>query len=54
MWDTVDLGMGRVHLSHDMPCVHCGHAAHRYLPCDAECGCTDTAMPGQPDLARAQ
>lgn len=27
------------HLSHDLPCPYCGHAGHRYLPCDRECGC---------------
>jgi hypothetical protein len=41
MWDTVQTN--REHLSHDMPCARCGHAAHTYLPCDADCGC-ETAM----------
>jgi hypothetical protein len=26
-------------LSHDLPCPYCGHAGHRYLPCDRDCGC---------------
>ncbi|WP_460792400.1 hypothetical protein [Nocardioides maradonensis] len=29
----------RVHLSHDLPCRHCGHAPHHYLPCDHGCEC---------------
>lgn len=37
MWDTVQTSSS--HLSHDMPCVHCGHAGHTFLPCDRECGC---------------
>ena len=37
MWDTV--AENAVHLSHDMPCVRCGHAAHTYLPCDDSCTC---------------
>jgi hypothetical protein len=45
MWDTIDtvpytaLDARAEHLSHDRPCDRCGHAAHRYLPCDANCGC---------------
>lgn len=41
MWDTVDSAPGSFsgHLSHDLPCQQCGHAAHRYLPCDRDCGC---------------
>lgn len=37
MWDTVETNSE--HLSHDLPCPYCGHAGHRYLPCDAACGC---------------
>ncbi len=37
MWDTVQTSS--VHLSHDMPCPHCGHAFHTYLECDADCDC---------------
>lgn len=37
MWDTVETASE--HLSHDIPCAWCGHAAHRFLPCDRECGC---------------
>ena len=37
MWDTVDTT--GTHLSHDMPCTGCGHAAHSYLPCSDACTC---------------
>lgn len=41
MWDTIDtLPREQEHLSHDRPCPYCHHAAHHYLPCDADCGCT--------------
>ena len=36
MWDTVLETSTR--LSHDLPCPHCGHGGHRYLPCD-RCDC---------------
>jgi hypothetical protein len=29
MWDIDETS--RTHLSHDMPCPHCGHATHTYL-----------------------
>jgi len=34
-------------LSHDLPCVRCGHAAHPYLVCGNGCECQPTRMPGQ-------
>ena len=37
MWDTV-LDQGS-HLSHDAPCVRCGHAMHTFLPCSDTCDC---------------
>lgn len=37
MWDTVQTS--RTHLSHDLPCPACGHAAHSYLPCSDSCHC---------------
>ena len=37
MWDTVEPNV--VHLSHDLPCLLCGHAPHTYLPCDEGCDC---------------
>ena len=37
MWDTVQTN--RSHLSHDLPCPGCGHAAHTYLPCSDLCRC---------------
>jgi hypothetical protein len=37
MWDTVTDNV--VHLTHDLPCLHCGHAPHTYLPCGDSCDC---------------
>jgi hypothetical protein len=44
MWDTVQTNP--VHLSHDLPCPRCGHAAHTYLACSDTCDCARTVMPG--------
>jgi len=44
MWDTVQ--SNEVHLSHDLPCPQCGHAAHSYLPCSDSCDCVASVMPG--------
>jgi hypothetical protein len=44
MWDTVQTN--DTHLSHDMPCVRCGHAAHTFLSCDG-CDCQPVLMPGE-------
>jgi hypothetical protein len=44
MWDTVQTT--ERHLSHDLPCPGCGHAAHTYLPCGDDCACARSAMPG--------
>jgi hypothetical protein len=51
MWDTVDTASG--HLSHDMPCPHCGHALHTYLACGDTCDCEPVAMPGLATLSPA-
>ena len=51
MWDTVQ--PNDAHVSHDLPCLHCGHAAHTYLACDADCGCEPVGMPGAAPLALA-
>ena len=48
MWDTVQAN--DAHVSHDLPCLHCGHAAHTYLACDAACGCEPMGMPGAAPL----
>lgn len=32
-------------VSHDMPCADCGHATHRFLPCD-KCDCDPDTPPG--------
>jgi hypothetical protein len=34
-------------LTHDLPCVRCGHGAHPYLVCGDGCDCEPTRMPGQ-------
>ena len=44
MWDTVQTTA--MALSHDMPCVHCGHALHTYLACDEGCDCGPRPLPG--------
>ena len=49
MWDTVQTS--ELHLSHDLPCVSCGHAAHVYLACSDTCDCVPAAMPGTVKLA---
>jgi hypothetical protein len=48
MWDTVPTSTD--HLSHDMPCVQCGHAPHTYLACGDGCDCQPVAVPGRVDL----
>lgn len=39
------------HLSHDLPCPACGHAAHTYLACSDSCACSPTVMPGSAQAA---
>ena len=51
MWDTVDVNT--IHLTHDLPCPRCGHAAHRFLACSDTCGCIPPEMPGEPAIAAA-
>lgn len=53
MWDTVqdstvhDSTVRREeHLSHDLPCLRCGHAAHTFLACSDTCDCVPALMPG--------
>ncbi|GAA1772902.1 hypothetical protein GCM10009795_018800 [Nocardioides hankookensis] len=45
MWDTVQTNA--VHLSHDMPCTHCGHAPHTYLACGDSCDCVPAGVPSR-------
>ncbi len=54
MWDVIESNSR--HVSHDMPCLECGHAVHVFLPCDAECGCVRSPIPGRyaEDLAPLQ
>ncbi len=49
MWDSPQTNT--VHLSHDLPCQGCGHAAHTHLPCGDTCACVATGMPGSVALA---
>ena len=44
MWDTIEITT--THLSHDLPCTGCGHAAHTYLSCSDSCECAPRPMPG--------
>jgi len=44
MWDTVQTNSQ--HLSHDLPCQHCGHASHTYLACSDNCACVPSLPPG--------
>ena len=53
MWDTVQDSWSSdhagsagedVHLSHDRPCVRCGHAMHTFLACDRACGCEPASI----------
>ena len=44
MWDTVQTN--QEHLSHDLPCPRCGHAAHTYLACSDTCACVPPLPPG--------
>jgi len=44
MWDTIETSLRPI--SHDMPCVHCGHALHTYLACGEVCDCRPQTLPG--------
>ena len=52
MWDTAEItprvasGVATLHLSHDLPCPRCGHAAHIFLACSDTCDCEPAPMPG--------
>jgi hypothetical protein len=47
MWDTVEESTFTVaRLSHDLPCLRCGHAVHTYLACGDDCACPPVTMPG--------
>jgi hypothetical protein len=51
VWDTVQPSTD--HLSHDMPCLRCGHAAHTFLVCGDDCECRPALMPGASALVGA-
>ena len=46
MWDTTQ--DSATHMSHDLPCSRCGHAAHTFLSCSDSCDCVPAPMPGAP------
>jgi hypothetical protein len=46
MWDTTE--ESATHMSHDLPCSRCGHAAHTFLSCSDTCDCVPAPMPGSP------
>lgn len=46
MWDLPESTQTNLHLSHDLPCQQCGHAAHSYLPCSDTCVCVPAHVPG--------
>ena len=45
MWDTVETN--QEHLSHDLPCQRCGHAAHTFFACSETCTCVPPLLPGE-------
>ncbi len=49
MWDTIETQLNP--LSHDMPCVGCGHATHTYLPCSDGCDCAPSWLSSQNQAA---
>ena len=51
MWDLAELPSTGTHLSHDPPCLRCGHAAHQYLSCSDTCGCVPPPVPGSVPVA---
>lgn len=53
MWDTIQTQTDTTHLSHDIPCPRCGHESHIYLPCDGDCRCEPTLLPGAVGLTAA-
>ncbi len=44
--DEADMWIEDLHLSHDMPCLRCGHGMHTYLPCSDECDCAPVVLAG--------
>lgn len=44
MWDTVQTS--QEYISHDLPCLRCGHAAHTFLACSDTCACVPVPPPG--------
>lgn len=48
MWDTVQVS--ETQLSHDLPCLRCGHAPHTFLACGDGCECRPVEVPGDQRL----
>ena len=48
MWDRAEAA--GTHLSHDLPCLGCGHAAHPFLSCSGSCACVPPPLPGSVPL----
>ena len=46
MWDNADDTSFAIHLSHDLPCLVCGHASHTFLACSDTCSCVTVSLPG--------
>ena len=46
MWQTIETSATSTHLSHDLPCPHCGHAVHTFLACSDSCSCPPVVLPG--------
>lgn len=44
MWESTTTTS--VHLSHDLPCPHCGHEVHTFLACSDRCDCPPVLLPG--------
>ena len=48
MWETTDDAADAAEpLTHEMPCVRCGHPPHLFLPCGDDCECEPEGMPGE-------
>ena len=47
MWTDTLTATPVSHLSHDLPCLNCGHGVHTFLPCGDTCDCPPVVLPGQ-------
>ncbi|WP_203335473.1 hypothetical protein [Nocardioides limicola] len=51
MWETTEVGLSGV--THDLPCLGCGHPPHTYYACSESCDCVPPPMPGTPSMLMA-